>query len=144
LETDTTRNPFHKQGMRKLGPRRFTAAANGASAVASLVLGHATTSAAAFGGVFPMALGAGKTQPTVARLATLAAEQGVPQGQLAAERSTLTAVVRVISPALYAGLFSVRTKNKQTNKQNKTKKGGGNVISPGCTPGSSRRDNPQP
>jgi DHA1 family tetracycline resistance protein-like MFS transporter len=93
-------------GMRRLGPRGFTVFSSAASAAASLTLGSTTSTPAAFASIAPMALGAGKTQPINARLANLAEQQGVPQGQLAAERSTLTAVVRVLSPSLYAWLFS--------------------------------------
>jgi len=93
-------------GMRRLGPRGFTVASSTASAAASITLGTTTSTSAAFASIAPMAFGAGKIQPTNARLANLAELQGVPQGQLAAERSTLTAVVRVLSPSLYAALFA--------------------------------------
>lgn len=93
-------------GMAWLGKRGFTVAASASSAGASLVLGHATTTPAAFAGVAPMALGAGKTQPITARVTTLAEEMGVPQGQLAAERSTLNAFVRVLAPSIYAALYT--------------------------------------
>jgi len=65
--------------MRRLGPRGFTVASSTASAAASLTLGATSSTAAAFGSIMPMALGAGKAQPTNARLANLAEEQGVPQ-----------------------------------------------------------------
>lgn len=93
-------------GMRRLGPRGFTVLSSAASAAASITLGATTGTPAAFASIAPMALGAGKAQPVNARLANLAEVQGIPQGQLAAERSTLTAVVRVLSPSLYAGLFA--------------------------------------
>jgi len=93
-------------GMRLLGPRGFTVASNGASAASAVMLAHAHTTPTAFAGVLPMALGSGKVQPVNARITSLAEEQNVPQGQLAAERSTLNAVVRVLSPTLYAWLFA--------------------------------------
>jgi DHA1 family tetracycline resistance protein-like MFS transporter len=93
-------------GMRRLGPRGFTVFSSAASAAASITMGATTTTPAAFASIAPMALGAGKAQPINARLTNLAEMQGIPQGQLAAERSTLTAVVRVLSPSLYAGLFA--------------------------------------
>ena len=40
-------------------------------------------------------LGAGKAQPVSARIVNLATQAGVPQGALAAERSTLNAIVKV-------------------------------------------------
>ena len=76
------------------------------SAVASLVLGHATSNTIAFSGVVPMALGAGKGQATSARITNLGEELGVPQGQLAAERNTLNAIIKVVAPSLYAWLFA--------------------------------------
>ena len=48
--------------IRRLGARGHTVASTSASAVSALVLGQATSNAVAFGGVVPMALGAGKTQ----------------------------------------------------------------------------------
>ncbi|KOO26364.1 tetracycline-efflux transporter [Chrysochromulina tobinii] len=63
-------------------------------ALASVVLGHATSNAIAFSGVVPMALGAGKSQATSARITNLGEELGIPQGQLAAERNTLNAIIK--------------------------------------------------
>ena len=79
--------------IRQLGARGHTVASTMASASASLVLGGATSNAIAFSGVVPMALGAGKGQATSARITNLGKEMGVPQGQLAAERNTLNAIV---------------------------------------------------
>jgi hypothetical protein len=53
-----------------------------------------------------MALGAGKGQATSARITNLGEELGVPQGQLAAERNTLNALIKVVAPSLYASLFA--------------------------------------
>lgn len=41
----------------------------------------------------------GKGQPVSARIVNLATEAGVPQGALAAERSTLNAIVKVGAPS---------------------------------------------
>lgn len=93
--------------IRQLGARGHTVASTMASASASLVLGGATSNAIAFSGVVPMALGAGKGQATSARITNLGKEMGVPQGQLAAERNTLNAIIKVIAPSLYASLFAL-------------------------------------
>ena len=53
-----------------------------------------------------MGVGAGRVQPASAKLTAIGVEQGVPQGQLAAERNTLNAVIKVIAPSLYAWLFA--------------------------------------
>jgi len=92
--------------IRRLGARGHTAASTGASACASLLLGRATSDPIAFGAIVPLALGAGKGQATSARITNLGEELGVPQGQLAAERNTLNAVIKVIAPSLYAWLFA--------------------------------------
>jgi len=93
--------------IRRLGARGHTVASTGSSAVASVVLGHATSNTIAFSGVVPMALGAGKTQATSARITNLGEELGVPQGQLAAERNTLNAIIKVVAPSMYAWLFAL-------------------------------------
>jgi MFS transporter, DHA1 family, tetracycline resistance protein len=93
--------------IRRLGPRGHTVASTSSSAVASLVLGHATSNAVAFVGVAPMALGAGKGQATSARIINLGEEMRVPQGQLAAERNTLNAIIKVLAPSFYAWLFTI-------------------------------------
>ena len=93
--------------IRRLSARGHTVATTCASASASLVLGGATSNAIAFSGVVPMALGAGKGQATSARITNLGKELGVPQGQLAAERNTLNAIIKVIAPTLYAWLFAL-------------------------------------
>jgi DHA1 family tetracycline resistance protein-like MFS transporter len=79
--------------IRRFGARGHTVASTMSSAVASVVLGHATSNAIAFSGVVPMALGAGKSQATSARITNLGEELGIPQGQLAAERNTLNAFI---------------------------------------------------
>lgn len=93
--------------IRRLGARGHTVATTCASASASIVLGGATSNAIAFSGVVPMALGAGKGQATSARITNLGKEMGVPQGQLAAERNTLNAIIKVAAPSLYASLFAL-------------------------------------
>ena len=57
--------------------------------------------------VGPMGVGAGRVQPASAKLTASGVEQGVPQGQLAAERNTLNALVKVVAPSFYAFLFEV-------------------------------------
>lgn len=96
--------------IRRLGARGHTVASTGASAVASVVFGRATSSALAHVGVVPMAFGAGKGQATSARITNLGEELGVPQGQLAAERNTLNAIIKVVAPSLYAWLFALGVK----------------------------------
>ena len=94
--------------LRRLGPRKHTVAATGCSVCSALVLGKATSNAAAVGAVVPIALGAGKGQATSARIVNHLGETlRVPQGQLAAERNALNAVIKVLAPSLYAALFSV-------------------------------------
>ena len=85
------------QSVRRLGPRGHTVLATSASALSSTVMAQATSSAAAFSAVVPMAAGAAKGQAASARITNLADEQGVPQGQLAAERNTLNAAVKVLA-----------------------------------------------
>ena len=97
--------------IRRLGARGHTVASTSASAASALVLGQATSNAVAFGGVVPMALGAGKNQATSARITNLGEELGVPQGQLAAERNTLNALIKVIAPSFYASLFAFGVRN---------------------------------
>jgi hypothetical protein len=92
--------------IRRLGARGHTVASTSASAVASIVLGQATSDPIAYSGVVPMAVGAGKAQATSARITNLGDEMGVPQGQLSAERNTLNAIIKVIAPSLYAWLFA--------------------------------------
>ena len=55
-------------------------------------------------------LGAGKAQPVSARIVNLATEAGVPQGALAAERSTLNAIVKVVAPSVFAWAFAYGSK----------------------------------
>lgn len=93
--------------LRMLGARGHTVATTCASAASATVYGGATSNALAFSGVVPMALGAGKGQATSARITNLGKQLGVPQGQLAAERNTLNAIIKVIAPSLYAWLFAV-------------------------------------
>jgi len=93
--------------IRYFGARGHTVASTGSSAAAAVVLGHATSNTIAFSGVVPMALGAGKTQATSARITNLGEELGVPQGALAAERNTLNAIIKVVAPSLYAWLFAI-------------------------------------
>jgi len=94
--------------LRRLGPRGHTVASTSASACSAMLLGRATSNAVAVGAVVPIALGAGKQQATSARLVNhLGEELGVPQGQLAAERNALNAVVKVIAPSMYAALFQL-------------------------------------
>lgn len=97
--------------IRRFGPRGHTVASTSAAAVGSLVLGHATSNAVAFLGVAPIALGAGKGQATSARITNLGEELRISQGQLAAERNTLNAIIKVIAPSLYAWLFAVGVRN---------------------------------
>jgi len=92
--------------IRRLGARGHTLASTSASAVTSLVLGHATTNVIAWAAVFPLALGAGKHMATSARIVNLGQELGVPQGQLSAERNTLNAIIKVVAPTIYAWLFA--------------------------------------
>ena len=92
--------------IRRLGARGHTIATTCSSAAASVIYGGATTDALAFTGTVPMALGAGKGQATSARITNLGDELGVPQGQLAAERNTLNAIIKVIAPSFYAALFA--------------------------------------
>lgn len=82
--------------IRRFGARGHTVASTMSSACSAVVLGHATSNAIAFSGVVPMALGAGKSQATSARITNLGEELGIPQGQLAAERNTLNAIIKVI------------------------------------------------
>jgi len=91
--------------IRRFGPRRHTVASTGASVVSAVVFGKATSNAVAMGGIVPMALGAGRSQATSARITNLGAELGVPQGQLAAERNTLNAIIKVVAPSLYSWLY---------------------------------------
>ena len=95
--------------IRRFGARGHTVASTMSSACSAVVLGHATSNAIAFSGVVPMALGAGKSQATSARITNLGEELGIPQGQLAAERNTLNAIIKVIAPSLYAWLFALGT-----------------------------------
>ena len=62
--------------------------------------------AAAYGALVPIALGSGRSHATTARIVNLGTDLGVPQGQLAAERTALNAVIKVIAPTLYAALFA--------------------------------------
>ena len=93
--------------IRRFGARGHTIASTTSSAASALILGQATSDAVAFGGVVPLALGAGKAQATSARITNLGEELGVPQGQLAAERNTLNALIKVVAPTLYASLFAL-------------------------------------
>lgn len=94
--------------LRRLGPRRHTVMTTASSACASTMLGGATSDAAALAAVAPIALGASRDQATSARIVNhLGEELGVPQGQLAAERNALNALIKVIAPSLYAWLFTV-------------------------------------
>ena len=94
--------------LRRLGPRGHTVASTSASVSSALLLGRATSDAVALGAVVPIALGAGKGQATSARLVNhIGVELGVPQGQLAAERNALNAVIKVLAPSLYAALFGL-------------------------------------
>ena len=54
--------------IRKFGPRGHTVLTTSSSACASLVLGQARSNAVAVSAVVPIALGAGKTQATSARI----------------------------------------------------------------------------
>mmetsp|Transcript_21383 Transcript_21383/g.43256 ORF Transcript_21383/g.43256 Transcript_21383/m.43256 type:complete len:483 (-) Transcript_21383:250-1698(-) len=92
--------------IRRLGARGHTVASTSASAASAAVLGHATSNAIAFGGVVPMAFGAGKMQATSARIMNLGEEMNVPMGQLSAERNTLNAIIKVVAPSAYAWLFA--------------------------------------
>ena len=92
--------------IRRLGPRGHTCASTSASVVSSVLLGRATTDAAAYGALVPIALGSGRSHATTARIVNLGTDLGVPQGQLAAERTALNAVIKVIAPTLYAALFA--------------------------------------
>lgn len=92
--------------IRRLGARGHTLASTAASAVTSLVLGHATTNIIAYSAVVPLAFGAGKHMATSARIVNLGQELGVPQGQLSAERNTLNAIIKVVAPSIYAWLFA--------------------------------------
>jgi len=92
--------------IRRLGARGHTVASTSASVVSAVVFGHATSNAVAFSGLLPMTLGAGKTHAISARITNLGEELGVPQGQLAAERNTLNALIKVVAPSLYAWLFA--------------------------------------
>jgi len=92
--------------IKRLGPRGHTVASTSASAASAVVLGQATSNAIAFGGVVPMAFGAGKGQATSARIINLGEELKVPMGQLSAERNTLNAIIKVIAPSAYAWLFA--------------------------------------
>ena len=96
--------------IKALGPRGHTCAATSASVVSSLMLGQATTNAVAYGALAPIALGAGRSHATGARIVNLGTELGVPQGQLSAERTALNAVVKVVAPTLYATLFAFGAK----------------------------------
>ena len=72
---------------------------------------QATSDAVALGAVVPIALGAGKGQATSARLVNHVGEElGVPQGQLAAERNALNAVIKVLAPSLCARRRGERTR----------------------------------
>jgi hypothetical protein len=92
--------------IRRFGKRGHTVASTCSSAASAVILGSATSNAVAFGGVVPMAFGAGKGQATSARITNLGEQMGVPQGQLAAERNTLNALIKVVAPSLYAWLFA--------------------------------------
>merc|ERR1711865_1282139 len=83
-----------------------TLASTAASAVTSLVMGHATTNIIAYSAVVPLAFGAGKHMAISARIVNLGQELGVPQGQLSAERNTLNAIIKVVAPSIYAWLFA--------------------------------------
>ena len=92
--------------LRRFGPRGHTVASTSCSACSALMLGRATSNTVAIGAVVPIALGAGKGQATGARIVNhIGEELGVPQGQLAAERNALNAVIKVLTPSLYAALF---------------------------------------
>ena len=93
--------------LRRFGPRGHTVAATSSSACASFILGKATSNAVAIGAVVPVSFGAGKAQATSARIVNhIGEELGVPQGQLAAERNALNALIKVVAPSLYAALFA--------------------------------------
>ena len=92
--------------LRLLGPRRYTLASTAASVSANVVLAHGTSDAIAYAGVAPAALGAGKGQPVSARIINLGEQQGLMQGALAAERSTLNAIVKVVAPSTFAFAFA--------------------------------------
>ena len=96
--------------LRLLGPRTLVLGSTAASASANLVLAHATTDRLAYGAIAPAMLGAGKAQPVSARIVNLATEAGVPQGALAAERSTLNAIVKVVAPSVFAWAFAYGSK----------------------------------
>ena len=98
--------PLTGPSIRRLGPRGHTCASTSASVVSSVLLGRATTDAAAYGALVPIALGSGRSHATTARIVNLGTDLGVPQGQLAAERTALNAVIKVIAPTLYAALFA--------------------------------------
>ena len=96
--------------LRLLGPRTLVLGSTAASVSANLVLAHTTTDGLAYAGIAPAMLGAGKAQPVSARIVNLATEAGVPQGALAAERSTLNALVKVVAPSVFAWGRYVETK----------------------------------
>ena len=91
----------------RLGSKLYTMVASTASMLAFYVLGSTRSTPAAFGALGPMGVGAGRVQPASAKLTAIGVEQGVPQGQLAAERNTLNALVKVVAPSFYAFLFEV-------------------------------------
>ena len=94
--------------LRRFGPRGHTVASTASSVCASAILGGATTDAAAHAAIVPIAFGASRDQATSARIVNhLGEELGVPQGQLAAERNALNALIKVIAPTLYAWLYTV-------------------------------------
>ena len=96
--------------IRLFGPRGHTVATTGCAAASSALLGKATTDVAAYSALGPMALGAGRSHATSARIVNIGTSLGVPQGQLSAERNALNALIKVVAPTLYATLFTFGSK----------------------------------
>ena len=74
----------------------------------------ATTDVAAYSALGPMALGAGRSHATSARIVNIGTSLGVPQGQLSAERNALNALIKVVAPTLYATLFTFGSKRARS------------------------------
>merc|ERR1712061_356379 len=90
--------------IRRLGARGHTLASTASHATAAVILGHARSDVMAHGALVPLGLGAGRVQATSACIVKLADDLGVPQGQLSAKRNALNAIIKIVSPSIYAWL----------------------------------------